>query len=135
LDSSALRTEQAAAHSGDAEATSRIPSKWHKALLFGTPVTELFRSWQENPGSRLGVAYTDPTGKWHPGYGEPGQVFGTVKFDGQAQYLMTAARIGRHPAHFSLVLGEGGDTLPRQLVTMPLGEIAIANVLPGTPIL
>ena len=70
-------------------------------------------------GRRLGIAYTDPGGNWHQGYGQPGQLFGGVVRSKDGPLLTAALGIGPNDVEFSWVLRDESG------VVVPLASLAI----------
>ncbi len=133
-----LRTADAAPTTGDRHADSPLPSHWHKAAIIGASVASLLKGWREKPNANLGVAYTDPGGKWHEGWAEPGQPYGRNAMYADQQHLTVAVLEGRKPAYFTFALinrESKGHVTRLQIPTVLHDEIYVGDVPAGTPVL
>ena len=81
-------------YEGDGSANTRRYDSSPTVALVGTLATGAMSALTEADGRRLGIAYTDPGGEWHQGYGLPGQVFGgAVYMNGGAHFGKVVIRI------------------------------------------
>lgn len=106
--------------------------------VVGTLATGAMSALTEGRDRRLGIAYTDPGGEWHQGYGLPGQVFGGAVFVNAGDHLVAALGIGPGDVEFSWVIRDDKRGLVLPLATLAIGGGAMpreeaTRQFPGVP--
>ncbi len=106
--------------------------------LVGALAAGALSALTEGKDRRLGIAYTDPGGEWHQGYGLPGQVFGGVAYANAGEHLVAALGIGPDDVEFSWVVRDDKHGLVVPLATLAIGSGPMpreeaAHQFPGVP--
>ena len=109
-------------YEGDANASKlRGYDRSPTVALVGTLAAGAMSALTEAKGRRLGIAYTDPGGEWHQGYGIPGRVFGGAVFANAGDHLVAALGIGPGDVEFSWVIRDDAKGLVLPLATLAIG--------------